>query len=158
MTPEANPAYLSRQVWQAVSEHAFRSIYGCDLCPEQARIENLRPVYAIDEDEFQYGRQIWHFEAMGVTSTGRKQFIFGMIECSVQYGFLELRHSVFFDQSADREHCFAQLTHQVSDDPMMSASTRFWVWAAWASIAILTGGWVVALCRHLVASPLDFPG
>jgi hypothetical protein len=81
-----------------------------------------------------------------------------MIEFSVQYGFLELRHSVFFDQSADREHCFAQLTHQVSDDPMMSASTRFWVWAAWASIAILTGGWVVALCRHLVASPLDFPG
>jgi hypothetical protein len=95
---------------------------------------------------------------MGVTSTGRKQVIFGMIEFSVQYGFLELRHSVFFDQSADREHCFAQLTHQVSDDPMMSASTRFWVWAAWASIAILTGGWVVALCRHLVASPLDFPG
>lgn len=157
MTPEADPAYLSRQVWQAVSEHAFRSISGRELCPEQSRIENLRPVYAIDEDEFQFGRQIWHFEALGVMPSGRRQLTYGMIEFSIQYGFLELQHSVFFDQAMDREHCFAQWTHQLPKDPMSSGSTRFWVWAAWVSVAILAGGWTLALCRHLIAGSLDFP-
>jgi hypothetical protein len=157
MTPEANPAYLSRQVWQAVSEHAFRSISGRDLCPERSRIENLRPVYAIDEDEFQYGRQIWHFEALGVTSSGRRQIIFGAIELSIQYGFLELKNSVFFEHASDRDLYFAQQTNQANGIPL-SGSTRFWVWAAWASVAILAGGWLIALVRHLMNASVDFGG
>lgn len=157
MTPEANPAYLSRQVWQAVSEHAYRSISGRDFCPERSRIENLRPVYAIDEDEYQYGRQIWHFEALGITSSGRRHIIFGAMELSIQYGFLELKNSVFFEHASDRELYFAQQTNQ-SSGITLQGSTRFWVCAAWASVAILSGGWLIALFRHLMATPLDFGG
>jgi hypothetical protein len=154
MTPEADPTNLSRQVWQAVSEHALRSISGRNLCPEQSRIENLRPVYSTEEDSEHYGRQIWYFEVLAVPPSGRKQMVYGAIEFSIQYGFLELSHSVLFEDASDREQCFLQLTRSPEPEPMEAASTRLWVWAAWLSVAILTGGWLLALCRYVLANPL----
>jgi hypothetical protein len=155
MTPDVNSTHLSRQVWQAVSEHVLRSVSGLDFCSERSLTENLRPVYAVDEDEFQYGRQIWHFEVLGITPSGRRQTIYGMIEFSIQYGFLEMRQSVFFEQAIDREHYFAQLTRPRQEDPMERLSTRFWVWAAWVSVALLSAGWLAALVRHLTTSLTD---
>lgn len=152
MTPEADPTQLSRQVWQAVSEQAVRSLSGRNLCPEQSRIENLRPVYSIDEDEHQFGRQIWYFEAMGITSSGRRQVVYAIIEMSLQYGLLELSHSILFEDASDREHCFAQLTCPSLRDAIDVPSTRLWVWAAWLSVALLTGGWLLALCRYVLSS------
>jgi hypothetical protein len=153
MTPEADPTQLSRQVWQAVSGHAVRSIAGRNLCPEQSRIENLRPVYSVDEELEHYGRQIWYFEVLGVSASGRRRVVFGVIEFSIQYGLLELSHSFLFEDASDREQCYTQLTSPIPQDPTNSASTRFWVWAAWISVAILSGGWLLALCRYVLAIP-----
>jgi hypothetical protein len=155
MTPEADPAHLSRQVWQAVSDHAIRAVASRDFCPEQSRVENLRPVVCIDEDDLMYGRQIWCFEAMGITASGRRRVLYGLLEFSIQYGLLELSHSLLLEDASERERCVAQWTSPERREPSSLISTQFWVWAAWASVAILTGGWLVALCRYVFWTSRD---
>lgn len=155
MTPEADPVHLSRQVWQAVSEHAVRTVTDGDFCPEQSRIENLRPMVSVDEDEFQYGRQIWCFEAMGIDAHSRRQIIYGLMEFSIQYGLLEPSQSLLFEDAAERDRCMENLTYPVHFTEEKHVATKFWVWAAWVSVAVLTGGWVSALVRYILLAPRE---
>ncbi len=147
MKPEADPKHLSRQVWQAVSEHALRAIATKEFCPEQSRIENLRPTYTLDESEYQFGKQLWCFEAIGITLSGRRQLVYGSMELSVQYGLLEAHQAALFEEPAERDRWIVHLTSpRIEETP--SIATRFWVWAAWASVIILTAGWMTALVRY----------
>jgi len=150
MTPETDPIHLSRQIWQAVSGHAMRAVARRDFCPDQSRIENLRPVHSQDEDEYEFGRQLWCFEAMGVTPSGRRQVVYGMMEFSVQYGLLEPKQSGLFEDVAERDRWIAQLSARDSQNSSGYAATRLWVWAAWASVGFLTLGWVTMLVRYFI--------
>jgi hypothetical protein len=149
MYPEADPIHLSRQIWQAVSDHALRAVARREFCPEQSRIENLRPVYSVDEDDHEFGRQLWCFEAMGITVGGRRQVVYGMMEFSVQYGLLEPQQSGLFEDANERDRWISRMTSQTPPDAIHSGVNRFWIWSAWAGVAMLTGAWITMLFRYL---------
>ena len=154
MTPEADPVHFSRQIWQAVAEDALRAVARREFCPERSRIENLRPVFFQEEDDLAFGKQIWCFEAMGVSDSGRRQLIFGLMEFSIQFGLLEPVQSGLFEDASERERWIVQLSAFEATPEKTSGATKFWIWAAWISVALLGMGWLIALIRYLMQSSL----
>lgn len=150
MTPEADPVHFSRQIWQAVAEHALRAVARREFCPERSRIENLRPVFFQEEDELAFGKQIWCFEAMGVSDNSRRQLIFGLMEFSIQFGLLEPVQSGLFEDATERERWTVQLSATEATPDKTSGATSFWIWSAWISVAFLGTGWLIALARYLM--------
>jgi hypothetical protein len=151
--PEADHIHISRQIWQAVTDHALRSVARNEFCPEQSRIENLRPVFFLDEEESRFGKQIWCFEALGITSTGRRHVVYGMLEFSIQYGLIEPLQSRLFEESYDRDSWIARTTTTVDASGRYSPSTRFWIWSTLISVALLTLGWLATLVRYAIMMP-----
>lgn len=156
MRPEADNRHFPRQIWQAVTEHALRVVVRNEFCPEQSRIENLRAEYCQEEEEERFGRQIWCFEALGITALGRRQVVYGMLEFSVQFGLLEPVQSRLFEDVIDRNDWIERTTQDPPAPSGYGSATRFWVWSSLISIAILSVGWLAALVRYLLTSTLSF--
>ena len=140
---------FSRQIWQAASEHAHRCLTRLAFCPDQSRIENLRHVHLVDESESEFGRQLWCFEAIGMDAAGRRHVLYGVLEFSIQYGLLEASQTGMFDNLHDRETFIRRVTQPIQSMAYSYKSTKFWIYAAWCSISILTAIWLAALVNHL---------
>ena len=157
MRPEADNVQFSRQIWQAVTEHALRAVVRDEFCPEQSRIENLRPVFSQDEEEERFGKQLWCFEALGITGLGRRQVVYGLLEFSVEYGLLEPMQSRLFEDEGSRDIWIERTTSDPnSNRGRFSVSTRFWIWSTLISIALLSVGWLAALIRYLFTYTISF--
>jgi hypothetical protein len=149
VTPEADKIQFSRQIWQAASEQAHRSLARRNFCPDQSRVENLHCVHLEDETETNFGRQLWCFDAIGMDAAGHRHVLYGSLEFSIQYGLLEASNTSMFD---DLEHRDTFLTREKTGPRKFVysyPSTRFWVVSAWASIAVLGGIWIAALTNFL---------
>ena len=142
MTPEADKIQFSRQIWQAASEHAHRCLTRREFCPEQSRVENLRCVHFVDESDCLFGKQLWCFEAIGIDPAGRRHILYGVLEFSIQFGLLEASQSAMFEDSGHREKFLNSETKPASKLVYQYPSTRFWVYTAWCSIAILSVIWI----------------
>lgn len=158
MTPEADNIQFSRQIWQAVSEHAHRCLMRREFCPEQSRIENLRPVHFEEECDSHYGKQLWCFEAIGIDPVGRRHIMYGVLEFSIQYGLLEASQAALFEDADHREKLLNQESRTTPPIPYRYASTKFWICAAWASVAVLGLIWFATLINYLYfrSNPLSF--
>lgn len=150
MTPETGKIQLSRQIWQAASEHAHLCLIRHDFCPEQSHTENLRCVHLNEETESSFGRQLWFFEAIGVDSFGRRHVLHGMLEFSIQYGLLETAHTAMFEESEARGNFLAKELSGPTNFAYTYSSTRFWVIAAWSGIAVLAMIWLTALINFFM--------
>ena len=142
MTPEADKIQFSRQIWQAASEHAHRCLTRREFCPEQSRVENLRCVHLVDETDCLFGKQLWCFEAIGIDPVGRRHILYGVLEFSIQFGLLEASQTAMFEDSGHREKFLINETIPRSKLVDQYPSTRFWIFAAWSSIAILSVVWI----------------
>ena len=149
MTPEADKIHFSRQIWQAASEHAHRSLVHRDFCPEQSRIENLRCVHLEDETDTTFGRQLWCFEAIGIDVVERRHTLYGSLDFSIQFGLLEASQTAMFEDSEHRENFLIRETAGPRKFAYSYPSTRFWVLSAWASVAVLGCLWIAALVNFL---------
>ncbi len=151
MTPEAHKIQFSRQIWQAASEHAHRCLTRREFCPEQSRIENLRCEFLEEEVESQFGKQLWCFEAIGIDPAGRRHILHGVLEFSIQYGLLEASQTAMFEDSEHRDKFLRDQTKPASKMVYEYPSTRFWVYAAWSGVAVLSLIWVTLLVKFLVS-------
>jgi hypothetical protein len=106
----------------------------------------------VDESESAFGRQLWCFEAIGMDAAGRRHILYGVMEFSVQYGLLESLHTGMFDDMHDRETFVRRETQPDQSMAYSYTSTKFWIYAAWCSISILTAIWLAALVNHLYAA------
>lgn len=159
MTPETGKIQFSRQIWQAASEHAYLCLVRRDFCPEQSHTENLRCVHLIEETEENFGRQLWFFEAVGVDTFGRRHVLHGLLEFSIQYGLLETSQTAMFEESEARSNFVARELSGSKKFAYSYPSTKFWVYAAWTSIAVLGAIWVSALVNYLTRpQPQDSRG
>ena len=156
MTPETGKLQFSRQIWQAASEHSYLCLVRRDFCPEQSHTENLRCVHFAEETEVSFGRQLWFFEAVGVDTFGRRHVLFGMLEFSIQFGLLETSQTAVFEESEGRGNFLAKELSGPKKFAYNYPSTRFWVCAAWSSIAVLGAIWVATLVNFLMRpSPVN---
>ena len=153
MTPEADKIQFPRQIWQAASEHAHRCLTRREFCPEQSRIENLRCDHLVDETESLFGKQLWCFEAIGIDPVGRRHILYGVLEFSIQYGLLEASQTAMFEDSDHRETFLTSEKRDPSTLVYQYPSTRFWVFSAWTSVAVLSIIWVYCLVFHLGRHP-----
>ena len=151
MTPEAQKIQFSRQIWQAASEHAHRCLTRREFCPEQSRIENLRCEFLEEEVESQFGKQLWCFEAIGIDPAGRRHILHGVLDFSIQYGLLEASQTAMFEDSEHRDKFLRDQTKPASKMVYEYPSTRFWVYAAWSGVAVLSLIWVTLLVKFLVS-------
>ena len=149
MTPEAGKIQFSRQIWQAASEHAHRCLSRKEFCPEQSRIENLRCIHLVDETDCSFGKQLWCFEAIGIDPVGRRHILYGVLEFSIQYGLLEAAQTAMFEDTDHREKFLQNETRSAAKIAYQYQSTRFWVFSAWSSIALLSAVWVVILIKYI---------
>ena len=149
MTPEADKIQFSRQIWQAASEHAHRCLARREFCPEQSRVENLRCVHLVDESDCLFGKQLWCFEAIGIDPAGRRQILYGVLEFSIQFGLLEASQTAMFEDSGHREKFLNNETKPISKLVYQYPSTRFWIYAAWSSIAVLSVVWITLLVNFI---------
>ncbi len=149
MTPEADKIQFSRQIWQAASEHAHRCLKRKEFCPEQSRIENLRCVHLVEESESLFGKQLWCFEAIGIDPVGRRHILYGVLEFSIQYGLLEASQTAMFEDSDHRESFLRIEMTESTELVYHYPYTRFWVYSAWTSIAVLSAIWIFLLLSYL---------
>ncbi len=149
MTPEADKIQFSRQIWQAASEHAHRCLIRREFCPEQSRVENLRCVHLVDESDWLFGKQLWCFEAIGIDPAGRRHILYGVLEFSIQFGLLEASQTAMFEDSCHREKFLNSETKPPSKLVYQYPSTRFWIYAAWCSIAVLSVVWLTLLVNYI---------
>ena len=151
VTPEADKIQFSRQIWQAASEHAHRCLTRREFCPEQSRIENLRCVHLADESESQFGKQLWCFEAIGIDPVGRRHILHGVLEFSIQFGLLESSQTAMFEDSEHRDKFLNKETKPATKLVYQYPSTRFWVYAAWCGVIVLSVIWFSLLVNFLIS-------
>ncbi len=149
MTPEASNIQFSRQIWQAVSEHAHRSLTRKEFSPEQSRLENLRCVHFVDEEEMAFGTQIWCFEAVGGDAEGHRQIVYGLLEFSIQFALLEAVESAIFDDDQSRASYLARHASSEKPTPSSFPSTGFWIASACAAIVVMASIWTIALIDYM---------
>ncbi len=150
MTPSIDPVQFPRQIWQAVSDQARRSLIRKEFCPDQSRIENLRCVHLSEETENRYGQQVWFFEAIGFDASGRRHLLYGALELSIEYGILEASQTALFHDIEQRQQFLRKETHEEAPGPWVSQSTQFWVRTACLSVVVLSLWWVTTLVSHLM--------
>jgi hypothetical protein len=87
-----------------------------------------------------------------VDVAGRRHILYGVLEFSIQYGLLEASQTGMFDDIHDREIFIRRETQPAQSMAYSYTSTKFWIYAAWCSISILTAIWLAALVNHLYAA------
>lgn len=106
-------------------------------------------MHLVEETEAHFGRQLWFFEAIGVDTFGRRHVLHGMLEFSIQYGLLETSQTAMFEENEARSNFLARELSGSKKFAYSYPSTKFWVYAAWTSIAVLGAIWVSALVNYL---------
>jgi hypothetical protein len=149
MTPSIDPVQFPKQIWQAVSEQARKSLLRKEFCPESSRIENLRCVHLSEETESRYGKQVWFFEAVGFDSFGRRHLLYGALELSIQYGLLEASQTALFRDIEQRQQFLNKETHLQDASPWANQSTRFWVRTTCLSVVVVSLLWLSRLAEYL---------
>jgi hypothetical protein len=149
MTPEAPKVQFSRQIWQAVSEHAHSCLLRREFCPEQSRVENLRCVEFQEEAETSYGKQIWFFEGIGVDATGRRHVLHGVLEFSIQFGLLEAATAALFEEEDMRERYVSPGAYEVHRIFPAHGSRKAWVFTIAALFLTLIAVWTTALINFM---------
>ena len=149
MTPSIDPVQFPRQIWQAVSDQARRSLLRRNFCPDQSRIENLRCVHLHEECNSRYGQQVWFFEAVGIDPVGRRHLLYGVLELSIQYGLLEPSQTELFEDIDQRQNFLRREVHRSEDTVWKHRSTRFWMRTACLAIAVVSAMWLTTLAMYL---------
>jgi hypothetical protein len=150
MTPSIDPVQFPRQIWQAVSNQARKTLSRKDFCPEQSRIENLRCVHLTEETDCSYGQQVWFFEAIGIDINQNRQILYGAIGLSVQYGILEVVQSALYQDIEQRQQFLLAETKLNQDSKVWSSpSTLFWVRTACAGVIAISMIWLLRLVSYL---------
>lgn len=149
MGPEAHNIQFSRQIWQAVSDHAHSCLMRREFCPELSRVENLRCVDFLEESDTKYGRQIWYFEAIGVDPAGRRHVLHGALEFSIQYGLLEPAQAAMFDDEETRDRFSAPASHEMSGFFPQNANRKFMLVTVSVLFTVLAAVWSYALVNYL---------
>ncbi len=121
-----------------------------EFCAEQSRIENLRCVHFEEENESQYGKQLWYFEAIGIDPVGRRHMLYGALEFSVQFGLLEPSQTALFEESEHRQKFLDSETRNSSVGLWQHYTTRFWVKTACLGIVVTAMMWVTILLNHIM--------
>jgi hypothetical protein len=149
MTPDAPKIQFSRQIWQAVSEHAHSCLLRREFCPEQSRVENLRCVEFLEEGENAFGKQVWFFEGIGVDAMGRRHMLFGILEFSIQFGLLEAATAALFEEEEMRERYAAPAGYENSGIFPARGSRKAWIFVVAALFSILAAVWTTAAINFL---------
>lgn len=150
MTPDIDPIQFPRQTWQTVSDQARQCLVRREFCPEQSRIENLRCVHFEEENDSQFGKQLWYFEAIGIDPVGRRHMLYGALEFSVQFGLLEPSQTALFEEAEHRQRFLDAETRTTPLSVWHHYSTRFWVKTACLGIVVTAMMWVTILINHLM--------
>jgi hypothetical protein len=95
---------------------------------------------------------LWCFEAIGIDPVGRRHILYGVLEFSIQYGLLEASQTAMFEDSDHREKFLQSETKPAAKLIYKYPSTRFWVYSAWASIAVLSLIWIGLLVSYMRAA------
>lgn len=149
MTPDAPKIQFSRQIWQAVSEHAHSCLLRREFCPEQSRIENLRCVEFLEENDSTFGKQVWFFEGIGVDAMGRRHMLFGVLEFSIQFGLLEAATAALFEEEDMRERYASPAGYENSAIFPARGSRKAWIFVVAALFLILAAVWTTAAINFL---------
>ena len=150
MTPGTDPILFSRQTLQAVKEQARLCLLRRDFCPDRSRVESLRCVHRIEEDERQFGQQVWFFEAVGIDALNRRHMLYGMIEIAIQYGLLEPIRTAMFESDEQRQDFFRNEVRVEPQGPWAHRSTRFWVRTACVAVVVVSTMWASMVAIHLM--------
>ncbi len=150
MTPDASFYQFSKEVWQAVNDQAMHALVRKEFCPEESRIESIRCVHLDEENENEYGRQIWFFEAAGIDPIGRRHRLYGALDFSVQYGLLEPSRAMLMDEPQHRQRFLQSIVRPVESQVWGSPSTKVWVRLTLASVIILSAIWLLVLAAWLM--------
>ncbi len=145
MTPDASFYQFSEEVWQAVNFQVRRTLARKEFCPEQSRVDSVHCEHLEDETEFNYGRQVWFFDAIGVDPVGRHQRVYGALEFAVQYGLLEPARAVLMDEPLHRQRFLQSIVRPTQADVWASPSSKLWVRLTLLSVIIASGLWLVWL-------------
>ncbi len=109
MQPELSQHEFPERTVRQVAADARRALIRSGWCPERSRIDRLRCADDIAEHETAYGRQLWLFEAQAVDAYQERSpcIVYGVVEYSVQYGYLEPIEDGVFDHEGQRQRFVA---------------------------------------------------
>jgi len=150
MTPDASFYQFSKEVWQLVNDQARQSLLRKEFSPEDARIESIRCVHLEEEDETNYGRQVWFFEASAHDPIGRQHRLYGALDFSVQYGLLVPTRALLLDDPQNRQRFLQSIVHPFESQVWVNPSTKIWVRLTLASVIILSATWLLSLAAYLM--------
>jgi hypothetical protein len=104
MHPELSQHEYPEQTVRQVAADARRALVRSGWCPERSRVERLRCADDVLESETCYGRQLWLFEAQAIDAYQERAsaWVYGAVEYSVQYGYLETVDQGIFDNDTQR--------------------------------------------------------
>ncbi len=113
MQPELSQHEYPERTVRQVAADARRALARVGWCPERSRIDRLRCADDLTETELAFGRQLWLFESQAIDSRPERApcCVFGAIEYSVQYGYLEPLEDGVFDSETERQR-FVLMTYQ----------------------------------------------
>lgn len=149
MKPDTSFYQFSKEVWQAVNHQAMHTLIRKEYSEENSQIESIRCVFLEEEQESDYGRQIWFFEAAGVDPVGRRHRLYGALDFAVQYGLLEPTRAMLSDEPNHRQRFLQSVTRPVDARVWVNPSTKIWVRLTLASVIILSAIWLLSLAALL---------
>ncbi|QDV27647.1 hypothetical protein [Aureliella helgolandensis] len=150
MKPDTSFYQFSREVWQAVSDQAVCALLRKEFCPEESRVDSIRCVFLDEENESNFGRQVWFFEATAVDPVGRRHRLYGALDFSVQFGLLEPTRAMLLEDAHHRQRFLDSITQPVLSPVWFNPSTKIWVRLTIASVIILSAIWVLSLAALLL--------
>lgn len=151
MKPDTSFYQFSKEVWQVVNEQAMHALVRRDFCPDDSELESLRCVHLQEEDDSEFGRQIWFFEAAGIDPIGRRHRLYGALDFSVEYGLLEPTRTMLMDEPKHRQRFLDSVARPTESVVWSYPSTKVWVRLTLASVIILSAFWLLALSAWLMS-------
>ncbi len=152
MTPDASFYQFSKEVWELVNEQARQSLDRKEFRSEDARIESIRCVHLDEEGEFDYGRQVWFFEATAMDPVGKHHRLYGALDFSVQYALLVPMRAMLMDDPHHRQRFLHSIVKPLESQVWVTPSTKIWVRLTLASVIILSATWLLSLAACLMDS------
>lgn len=152
MTPDASFYQFSKEVWQLVNDQARQSLVRKEFSPDDARIDSVRCVHLDEENESNYGRQVWFFEAIAQDPIGRQHRLYGALDFTVQYGLLVPSRAMLLDEPQHRQRFLQSIVHPHESQVWGNPFTKIWVRLTLASVIILSAIWLLSVAAWLMDS------
>lgn len=150
MKPDTSFHQFSREVWETVNDQAMNALLRKDFSQDDSRIESIRCVHLEEENDSDYGRQIWFFEASGVDATGQRHRLYGALDFSVQYGLLEPARVMLMSEPHHRQRFLQSVIRPAESQAWAYPSTKVWVRLTVASVIILTSIWLLTVAALML--------